>query len=387
MTPLSAVWITSTIGAVLFFLGGFFVARTRFAGAAPDVPALPPPIIPPAEDDKQAARELERVTSELEQVREERDQLLERAADAGDDLQARTSELQEQLQKANDERDRALQQVAISGHDVQSENIALQASVEVMEKELEQLKEERDTYKDEAKQNKTELEIVREKLRKQTRRAVDRLQSEQSTLQQRRAKLEAVSADLDRSRGELLAVRSQLEQSEKSRKKAEKDATHLREQVLKLEQEIHEASRKPGRTTIDATPMTPPPTAPSEEQLSQLRDASLESLIEQLAKGDETRSAVLADSEGLAIVGSGVHAEELAAAAAMLANTGQQASELLPMADRIRVDLLDRDQLAASVHPFTTGQGRLLLATLATSPGPDDRLIYEAQKRASSLLE
>jgi len=234
--------------------------------------------------------------------------------------------------------------------------------------------------RDEALQN---LEKMKQDLESVDKKAVSRLESEQSSLEKRRTRLEHAQADLDMAQKELKRTRAKLVGAEKARQETEARVRQMHKRLKELETGEF-ATEEP--TLIRKIKAGEDSTDQPEIALD--GDDSLQDLLEKLVIGEGASSAVLADHMGLSIVGSGAHHEELAAAAALLSDTGQRMAALLEFNGKLpRISLIDENSMTAEVYPFSAPHGPLILATLAVRPGPDMNLVTQAMEHVYSLVK
>lgn len=108
---------------------------------------------------------------------------------------------------------------------------------------------------------------------------------------------------------------------------------------------------------------------------------SLQHLVERLAQTEKARGVVLADDQGLLVAGTGEHLEGLAAAAAVFDALTHKVRTILPLSTPQRLTITDENSITLIAQPFVFASVQLVLVNLSVGPGPDretiDRLIAE----------
>lgn len=342
MSATVAIWIASVVGAGVFLGAGLLLGRRR-GGARSSQP-----------------------TEQAVSPRE-----------AG--LHRQVMRLETRLSEMTDQRDRAQQQAA-SASEAQYEPSAGQQMGNLL-RQLDQEVERRRAAVAHTDSLMRDLEAAHAQLARNDGEEVGRLASEQASLERRRTELERVRAALDRSRAEARQLREELDQLQQQSRAVEAANVTLQMQLGNSgDGRDTQPDAAPPRAGADA--METKPTT----RMPQLAATDLKGLVEQLAVDQTVRGAVLADSVGLAIVGAGEEQDELAAAAALLADVGCRAARLLPVHSVSQISLADEEVLVATAHPLETPSGRLVLATLAHSPGPGPDVIQRVAARLAELV-
>ena len=343
MNPTIAIWATSVVGAALFLGAGILLGRAR-AGAAGATTPDPGP--------SAAEGALYRKASQLEARLAEAEGARDSAALERDEAVRARDEATARLQASP---------VKASGESLQYQVISL-------ETEVRQLREEKVTINTRAVALEHELGQLRSQSTREKDGDVKKLVSEQAALERRRKELELTRASLDRYKVENQKLTANL-------RTLEADKVRL-EMRLEDVQQIEESDTRDTQV-FSAVSTTP---------IADLPDNDLQALVDNVARSADVRVAVLADSLGLKVVGRGQETDELAAAAALLADVGQRAARLLPVEDVARVVLHSSEALRATICPFSTARGDLVLAALSQGSGPDHDLVQTFQQRVSKLV-
>ena len=342
MNPTVAVWATSVVGAALFLVAGFVWGRVRAgsAGAAKLAPG-------PSAAEGALFRKATQMEARLAEAEAERDEAIRVRNEA---LRAR---------------DEAVTKMAASP--VQASGESLQYQVISLETEVRQLREEKVLLNTKAVALEHEVEQSR-RAGKQEGGGVKKLVSEQAALERRRKELELTRASMDRYKVENQKLLASL-------RTLEADKVRLEMRLEDRQQEEEEEGR-------DTQPFSAVSTTP----IAELPDTDLQALVDKVARGVDVQVAVLGDSLGLKVVGRGAETDELAAAAALLADVAQRAVRLLPVEDIARLDLHTGAAMVATVCPFSTARGDLVLAALGSGSGPDQDLLEKVKERVAHLV-
>lgn len=332
MTPMVTIWITSLVGAVLFLMAGFMLGRIRSMAAARTESGGP------SAAEGALFRKATRLETLLAEVTRERD---------------------------------VAQQALLGSGGSETPDDATRYQLLSLETEIKQLKEQGRKQQAREVALQQELQQHRSQSSKKTEGGeIKKLQSEQATLERRRRELELARASLERYKVENNKLRANIRSIE-----AQKATLEMR--LDGVEQELNAAAGAQGNTkrfgVVSTTPIT------------DLQGADLQTCVQRLA-GSGTRAAVLADSFGLKVVGTGQETDELAAAAALLADAGSRASRLLPATEVRDVRLTTDPSLVATAYPFSTARGSLVLAVLGQGPGPDRGQLQRAMAQISKLV-
>jgi len=335
MNPTVAIWATSVVGAALFLAAGFLLGRSRARTSTVATPDTGPSAAEGA-----LYRKATQLEARLAQVNNERDEAI----------------------RARDEARQEANPVKASGESLQYQVISL-------ETEVRQLREEKVILNTKA----VALEHERDQLRSQQTAKKDgggevkKLVSEQAALERRRKELELTRASLDRYKVE--------------NEKLNANVRTLEADKVRLEMTLEDERQEPEENSRDTQPFSSVSTTPIADQ----PDTDLQALVDKLARAANVRVAVLADSVGLKVVGRGAETDELAAAAALLADVGQRAAKLLPV-EQVDQLILDTEALKATACPFSTARGDLVLAALTDGPGPDHALMDKIKDRVAKLV-
>ena len=342
MNPMVAIWATSLVGAALFLAAGFLWGRARTGSAGVARVALSP---------SAAEGALFRKATQLEA----------RLAEANAERDEAIGERNEALRA----RDEAVSQQRASP--VQASGGSLQYQVISLETEVRQLREEKVLINTKAVALEHELEQSRRASKRESG-GVEKLVTEQAALERRRKELELTRASLDRYKVENQKLLANLRTLEADK--------------VRLEMRLEDEQREGAEQGRDTQPFSAVSTTP----MVDLLDTDLQALVDQVARDVDVRVAVLGDSLGLKVVGRGAETDELAAAAALLADVAQRAVRLLPVEGIARVELLTGDALVATVCPFSTARGDLVLAALGSGSGPGQDLLEQVLARVARLV-
>jgi len=342
MNPMVAIWATSLVGAALFLAAGFLWGRAR-AGSAGAARVAPGPSVA----EGALMRKVTQMEVRLAEAHAERDEVIGQRNEA---LRAR---------------DEAVTQLRASP--VQASGGSLQYQVISLETEVRQLREEKVLHNTKAVALEHELDQSRRASKKEGG-GVKKLVSEQAALERRRKELELTRASLDRYKVENQKLQANLRTLE-----AEKVRIEMRLEDVQQEEEEQGRATQPF-STVSTVP------------LADLPDTDLQALVDKVACGVDVRVVVLGDSLGLKVVGRGAETDELAAAAALLADVARRAVRLLPVEEIVRLELLTGEAMVATVCPFSTTRGDLVLAALGSGSGPDQDLLEKVKERVGRLV-
>ncbi len=359
MTLIQSLWLASGVGALLFFLGGFFLARRSPAAA----PAAPPPTL--YDPGGPVQREFAARLAAFQRTQLEKNKDLERA-------------LEQKLTEVQQEKERLRERAAEAQAAAQQVDPEVKIKLHRLEVKLEKVTAERDEAA-------TKLEKALDALAVTDKNTVRRLEHEQASLQRKRERLERAISDLDMARKELRSVRTKLLNTERARQEVVAQNIMLRRRIQEatgkafgnedqLIEDLVQAVIQEGKQGGRETGLT--------------RDMSLQSMLRHITTVAAQSTVTVADPQGLAIVSSGDHAEELAAAAALVSDTATRIVELLPFGEGIsRIKLSAANMQEAEVYPFHSSHGPLLMATLAGPSGLDKGLVLKAMEKVILLLD
>ncbi len=351
MNATIAIWATSTVGAALFLAAGFIWGRGR---ATPD--SQPTPTPGPSATEGAMFRKATQLEARLAEVEAQQ-------AQAVSDCTAAVAERNEAIRA----RDEALARQDASP--VQAPGESLQYQVISLETEVKQLRDEKVILNTKTVALEQELERLKRPKKKDTA-DVEKLVSEQASLERRRKELELTRASLNRHKVENKKLTANVRALEAEKVRLEMQLEDSRQVDLTAEN-THDTIRF---SAVATTPIT------------DVSDTDLQALVDKVATGADVRVAVLADSLGLKVVGRGPETDELAAAAALLADVGQRTIKLLPVEALHRLELITDDALQASVFPFSTARGDLVLASLSRGTGPDLDLVERVKERVARVV-
>lgn len=251
---------------------------------------------------------------------------------------------------------------------VQAPGESLQYQVISLETEVKQLREEKVILNTKAVALEQELDRKKRPQNQETAE-IKKLVSEQASLERRRKELELTRASLDRHKVENTKLKATL-------RTLEAEKVRLKMQ-LEDASSVEQDGREHDTIRFSAVATTP---------IADLPDTDLQALVDKVARGPDVRVAVLADSLGLKVVGRGPETDELAAAAALLADVGQRARKLLPVEELHRLELITDEAMQASIFPFATARGDLVLASLSRGSGPDLDLVEQVKERVARAV-
>jgi hypothetical protein len=353
VNPQLAVFASSLVGAVLFFLGGFYFARSAAPARQPAVPAgrasaaASGGAAPPAIEPKPAA-DSRIMQLELGVLREEFAKCRGRLAQVE---QERVPALEEEIRRQREQTAR-----------LEAANAQLQQALRGKELEAVGLDEQRSDLKRRLEQSVEEAALLRDQARslRKSEAAVNQLAIENESLNRQLAMLERYKEENTRLTAALA------------------EEPELRSSMERLRQENRQL-RSLGLVQQPPARVRPAPSEPAGE--------SVQELLEQFARRMEVRGSALADEHGLLVAGTGPHAEGLAVASALADGLMTQLGELLPMAALRRLVVVDANAVTAALYPFQAGSVRLTLASLSVGQEPDRAEIDELIGRATRLID
>ena len=349
MNATIAIWATSVVGAIVFLAAGFFWGRVR-TGVTPAAPT------PSASEGALLRREATRLETRLTEAEAERDR-------AVTELNAAVGARNEALRG----REEALAKLQASP--VTSSGEPLQYQVISLETEVRQLREEKVILNTKAVALEHELDqLRRQENKKGDDEVVKKLVTEQARMERRRKELELTRTSLDRHKVENHKLKANIRTLEAEKVRLEMQLEDVQHEV---EEDGHDTQR------FSAVSITPIADMPGDD---------LQAQVDSLARGANVRVAVLADSLGLKVVGRGDETDELAAAAALLADVAQRAARLLPVEEIERLELVSDGAVRTSIYPFNTARGELVLASMAEGDSPDHDLVDRVKERVARLV-
>lgn len=327
--PLILVGIFSFIGAVFFFLAGYFFSRCRLSAAhgacGRDIPEPLPPLL----------EESRGITAP---------EPLSALSDAGEvDLNTELTKVQEAKCRCEDD----LYKLALRVFVLQEK-----------EKQVQKM---------------TEKKIDLSETLIEARREIKELKNRVLTLEEEAKGYQALTLRL----GYLDEKCQKMEELRESNVRLQTKANEckqLQEQIAALRLEN---SRLRSLDVVLDTPPRPASVSYYTEGLGN----SLQYLVERLAQTEKARGVVLADDQGLLVAGTGEHLEGLAAAAAVFDALIRKVKTILPLSTPQRLTITDENSITLIAQPFVFASVQLILVNLSFGPGPDretiDRLIAE----------
>jgi hypothetical protein len=158
------------------------------------------------------------------------------------------------------------------------------------------------------------------------------------------------------------------------------EASFHKSEVARLEERIR---------TMQRDAIAPPRRQPRSSQQPATRSSgtvadSLSAAIERFADAN-TRSIAIADTIGFPLASSGDDGGSLAAYAALLVESANRATELLPITAPTTIELIDERGARVSVWTFEVEHERLLLVNLAVAP-VDQRRVDVALADFATIL-
>jgi hypothetical protein len=367
--PLNLMWITSVLGAALFFAAGALATRRRALPAAaapraalPDrrpaaVAAAPPPEAPGGEQTDLRPPEPTEPSHQMTAAHGEVAQLHLRLAGAEDQLRHRDQELQRFR--------RALDEVQKKGVD---EAARWQAERGQLEERLARLP----RLEAELEQRKQEVSRWRQELRDaegQLARA-PRVDAEQALRQDL-----AVKAQL------LRANEQRLTHLEEENARLRQDAgglTGLRDERDKLRAEVAQLRARLFAGNASGATSAPLSLTPGPVSRAGGRGHLFQAFVTQISRLGDTRCAVVADEMGLVVASHGTMGDEVAAVGALLSRAGAKAIEVLPLRNLHRVTVEDDQRVVLTLRPLPTRDGKesdLALLTLGVGVAPDPQVV------------
>lgn len=439
MTAMTAVWIASCAGALLFFVAGFLSARARVtpAVARAAVHAVSAPAVEPQDDSGAWRAEADRLresaqqaSAELARLRHTADEARAEAARLGsvaDEARAEAARLRSSADQARAEAGRQRAEM----HRLEAALAGERKTTKELRGELARLREadaklvaERDQGRQhllaasEAVRKSESLERRVEELtaeRDQVAAARDELRGRADVLERRLAEAEGAGKEVDELRQRLAAAErgaaaaSELAAAEAKRqellvelevaKNRAAELAHLEEENATLKSAVEERAALQQRVTeLTAEvanlraqglsrarrPSIPP--LPRNRAARGTED-SLQSLLNGVHSVPGMRSAVLGDELGLPIVGLGDHSSQLAAFGGFMDGISAKMSEFLPMDGVRRIHVEDEHGATVSAFPLAMGEARLVLVTLTVDGLPATAQMTSILRSAATMVQ
>jgi hypothetical protein len=378
MTAQTLLWLTSCLGAALFFAAGTLIApgrrraRRSALGAIPGMPMWEP-------DTEQAAIEpaLIALREEAALARGESAALIE----GREELEAELLTLKAELIKLHQVSARQLEETERQHRISQAARTEMErlrgelAAASSARADLEVRLARMETLEDELADKRLEVERWREQLAHAEARLGEAPHPDVE---------HALRQDLAAAGRVLSAHEERVRRFEQENARLHQDLAQL--PLLEAERErLREENAQLRAGAFAARAAAPEPALVVAPGLR--RGDVLQSLVERVSRLADIRSAVIADELGLVVASHGELAEEVAAVGALLTRAGVQAQQVLPLRTVHRVTVADDQGVLLSLCPLRHAEpfdGDLALITLAVGPGPDQHLVTRLLEESPS---
>ena len=340
MTLEFAVIASSVAGAILFFFGGYLMARSA-SSPLPETSALEQPPRQSAGDGNEASPRASQslagdmsASLELVALRDEiatcRNRLVKAERECG-----RIAGLEEEIRQHTETQTK-----------LEDDNRNLREKWQDKEREAGTLRDEKSDLKRRLQQALEEMK----RLKEQTGRLKE-LEAERNQLT---LKLESL--------GRQVTVLEHYKEESSRLTSVVAEVPHLRNTVDQLKQENREL-RSLGLAYQ-------PPTATTHITPAGYLGGSMQHLLERFAESEGMRGTALADEQGLLVAGTSQYAEGLAVTSALCDGLMAQLTDILPLTSLHQLVIVDTNVVTTAIYPFRVGPDRLILASLSAGPPP-----------------
>lgn len=401
-------WVASVAGAGLFFSGGFFAAARRAldkdSGLADQLDQLR----------RQAEEKDQKIAALLKEMEEQEE--------ADFDIKTVKVEVEAPVQRAPPP-PQPVQASQATAPRAPMPDKALLAKVSELESELNSLRKEHITVKDQLLDSKKdrsrlvdELNGARKQIDILTERSamaderqdlvakvevLKRKEAEVEELNQviaaLREKVEKFEAQVEHSvdMEELEKVRHDLAVKTEVYNSQAKDMERILEEqatmrasledLESLKLQVEHLKKELGDARADKFVATEPPKTRPSLPASGIHGQALQALLNKVGSLDPVRSSVITDEHGFVVAGTGEHSESLGALGAFLVGVGSKARELLPFKGLRVVSLRDDNNVSICAWPLATEHSELVLATLTVGAEPEGKVVNELIERVPRI--